>query len=182
MAQAGGEHFLSLFDPDPYAAEKKYQTLRSKLVFFFRHNRCPDPENMADEVFVRTLRRIDEGVKPESGIAAYCYGVANLLILEERRGVHPQSLPEDLPQKHHPAPADLNHPERSVFLDELLGGLSEDEKRLFARYYLDDRAELAKSERMTPNSLRIRVFRIRQKMQEQKRPGSQQPAAKSETV
>ena len=36
-------------DVDPRRAQEKYRLLREKLVKYFDHNRCLDPEDLADE-------------------------------------------------------------------------------------------------------------------------------------
>ncbi len=168
MPQFGGDQFLGLLDPDPGQAERKYQTLRSKLVFYFRHNCCKDPENLADEVIHRAIRRLGEGVAAHSGITAYCYGVAEFVLREERRRPHPQELPEELPQDNPSSPLRLNRSEQGILVDEFLRELSPVDRDLFCRYHLGDRDRLAETEQLSPNGLRIRIFRIKKKLLEKR--------------
>jgi len=53
-----------------------------------------------------------------------------------------------------------------VLVQQCLQGLPEDERQILLRYYVGDRASLARELRMTENALRIRVFRIRRKLEE----------------
>ena len=110
MPDAEQIRFLGYLDADPRAAEKKYSLLRSKLVFYFRHHGGADPDDLADEVFARVLRRISEGAEPYSGISPYCFGIAQNMLREERRRVKTEELPPDLPEKDSPSPGALNRP------------------------------------------------------------------------
>jgi DNA-directed RNA polymerase specialized sigma24 family protein len=157
--------FLTLLDADPAEAEQKYRTLRSKLVFYFRHNGCSDPEELADETIQRAMNRLASGVEAYSGVSAYCFGVARFVLQEDRRLPRGQELPAELPNPH-PAPRELNRSEQALLVKQSLQKLPASDRELFTKYYLDDREELARSENMTANALRIRVFRIRQRLQD----------------
>lgn len=164
MSSSAENAFLSTLDPDPVEAERKYWALRSKLVFFFRKNACIDPENLADETIERAWKRFSSGVEPYSGLNAYCHGVARHVLQEYRRRPQGQELPEDLPVQHSPAPARLSASEEGILVRQALKNLTDQDKELFTKYYLDDRDELARSENISENGLRIRIFRIRQKL------------------
>jgi DNA-directed RNA polymerase specialized sigma24 family protein len=49
---------------------------------------------------------------------------------------------------------------------QCLQGLPENERDILLRYYREDRASLAKELRTTENGLRIRVFRIKRRLEE----------------
>ena len=164
MAQVQAHPVLAMLDPDPEQAAQKYRSLRSKLVFYFRHNGCADAENLADEVFSRVLRRLSEGAEAYSGLNAYCYGIADYVLKEERRRKKTEELPDDLVERQS-SRAELIDSENAILVRQILGHLPQDERDLFTRYYLGDRNELARTTKTTPNSLRIRVFRIRQRLQ-----------------
>jgi RNA polymerase sigma factor (sigma-70 family) len=158
--------FLEQFDPDPRKAERKYLLLRSKLIFYFRQNGAADPENLADEVFFRALRRISEGAETYAGINAYCYGVADFVLREQRRRPRPEQLPDEPAIKQPSARNSLRGPEQQILIRECFGQMTESERLLFQRYHLDDRDELARDMNVTPNGLRVRICRIRQKLRE----------------
>jgi RNA polymerase sigma factor (sigma-70 family) len=164
--------FLALLDSDPVEAGRKYHALRSKLVFYFRHNSCADPDNLADETIERAFRSLSSGAEVYAGVAAYCYGVARNVVREERRKPRGQELPDEIPQRTRP-PGQLTSTEQGILLRQALETLTEDDRRLFTSYCFEDRDQLARSEKLTSNALRIRVFRIRQHLQEylKSRPG-----------
>jgi DNA-directed RNA polymerase specialized sigma24 family protein len=60
----------------------------------------------------------------------------------------------------------LNRVEQHVLVQQCLQSLPENESRLLLRYYLEDRHSLAKELQLTENGLRIRVFRIKRKVEE----------------
>ena len=163
---ASNDRFLDLLDRDPREAERKYRVLRGKLVFYFRHNACADPEDLADEVFSRVLRRNTEDVDFYSGLNAYCFGIAEHILREHRRRPRPEELPAEIPEPGPASTLGLNRVEQHVLVQQCLQGLPENERQILLRYYVGDRASLARELRMTENALRIRVFRIRRKLEE----------------
>jgi len=166
LSEQARASFLTWFDADPQQAEAKYRLLRSKLVFFFQQNGCADPHNLADEVFIRVLRRLSEGVEPWSGIAAYCYGVAEFVLREERRRPSGEELPDELPLKQRASSRELLDSERALMVRQCLNRLPQADRDLFRRYHLGDREELARELNKTPNNLRVMVCRIRQRLQD----------------
>ena len=164
--RAGNDRFLDLLDSDPREAERKYRVLRGKLVFYFRHNGCGDPEDPADEVFSRVLRRSTEDVDFYSGLSAYCFGIAEHILREHRRRPRPEELPAEIPEPGPASTLGLNRVEQHVLVQQCLQRLPENERQILLRYYLEDRASLAKELQLTENGLRIRVFRIKRKVEE----------------
>src|ERR1022692_4294425 len=92
---AGNDRFLDLLDSNPREAERKYRVLRGKLVFYFQHNGCADPEDPADEVFSRVLRRstedVDFGPAPKYRRRRLLFGSERLLLRHRR--THPPGAP-----------------------------------------------------------------------------------------
>ena len=163
---ARNNRFLDLLDSDPREAERKYRALRGKLVFYFQHNGCADPEDPADEVFSRVLRRSTEDVDFYSGLSAYCFGIAEHILREHRRRPRPEELPAEIPEPGPASTLGLNRVEQHVLVQQCLQRLPENERQILLRYYLEDRASLAKELQLTENGLRIRVFRIKRKVEE----------------
>lgn len=157
---------LALFDPDPEIAAERYALLRKRLIFFFQHGGAIDPENLADEVISRMLRKVWAGATLESGPNAYAFGVAGNVLLEWRRARQNAELPADLPSDA-PKPGALYPAETKILVRQALRNLSPDDRRVFENYHLDDRGQLAKVLNTTPNALRIRVFRIRKRILEE---------------
>jgi DNA-directed RNA polymerase specialized sigma24 family protein len=158
--------FLEALDPDAEQARRMYLTLRAKLVFYFQQNGCADPQNLADEVFVRILRKFSEGAEAHAGIKAYCYGVAANVLREERRRPVPKELPDEVPLKDAHAPGALNRAEQAILVREFLSELPQEDRSLFVRYHSDDRLELSRELKTSQNGLRIRACRIRQRLKE----------------
>src|SRR5882724_3646899 len=76
-----GDPFLSLLGPEPDA---EYLRLRKRLLFYFSHSGAKDAANSADEVISRALRRVREGVEINPNLSSFCYGIARLVVMEER--------------------------------------------------------------------------------------------------
>jgi RNA polymerase sigma factor (sigma-70 family) len=163
---AGNERFLGLLDSDPQEAERKYQALRGKLFFYFRHNGCADPEDLADEVFWRALRRNAEDVDFHSSVSAYCYGIAERIRREQYRRPRLEELPVEVPDPRRPSTLGLNRVEQHVLVQQCLQCLPENERQILLRFYVEDRAGLAEELQITQNALRIRVCRIKRKLEE----------------
>ena len=167
MSEAEARHeFLAQLDPDPLRAEQKYHQLRSKLVFYFQQNGCLDSQNLADDVFLRVRRRLREGAEAYAGLNAYCYGVAEYVLREERRRPLAQELPEELPPRSQGSHNALKHPEQVILVQEALILLPIHDRDLFTRYHLDDREALATETGLSANALRVQVCRIRQRLLE----------------
>src|ERR1035438_2878545 len=152
---ARNNRFLDLLDSDPREAERKYRALRGKLIFYFQHNGCADPEDLADEVFSRVLRRNTEDVDFYSGLSAYCFGIAEHILREHRRRPRPEELPAEIPEPGPASTLGLNRVEQHVLVQQCLQGLPENERQILSRYYLEDRASLAEELQLTENGLRI---------------------------
>jgi RNA polymerase sigma factor (sigma-70 family) len=166
MGPARDNRFLDLLDEDPREAERKYHVLRRKLVFYFQHKGCTDPEDLADEVFNRVLRRYAEEIEFYFGVSAFCYGIAERIIQEQRRRPRPEELPAEIPEPK-PAPIlGLNCVEEQVLVRQCLQNLPENEREILWCYYLEDRKSLAEELHLTENALRIRVHRIKRKLEE----------------
>ena len=129
MSQPGGQ-FLALLDADPTQAARKYETLRAKLLFYFRHNGALDPDNLADEVILRVIRRLGDGIETYSGVSAYCFGVAEYVLREERRRPKSQELPDDGADAPAPPPTRLTRTEQSILVEQFLSTLSQEERNL----------------------------------------------------
>jgi DNA-directed RNA polymerase specialized sigma24 family protein len=159
---------LGRLDPDAERAGEKYEALRRRLAWFFEIRGSFQPEEHADETLNRMTRRIEAGEAIEN-LTAYAHGVARLVLLEALRRQERQRAGEI-------AFAALSHsatPEadpRCACLEACLGPLPLQDRELVLQYYGDDDARMdvrrALAERLgiTPNVLRGRVFRIRERL------------------
>jgi DNA-directed RNA polymerase specialized sigma24 family protein len=146
----------------PQGAEE-YFHLRARLVGHFRSRGCRDPEDLADEVFLRALCRAGDGALAENGLAAYCYGIAANVLKESRRTV----VHVDLICASRLASVGENR-DAPILLEQCLRRLRPSERRLLTDYELgdkEDRAKLAVQLGTSPNGLRIRACRLREHIQ-----------------
>jgi len=161
---------FKIFGGEPKQAEEQFRVLRQKLLCFFEWNRCSSPEDLAHETICRALRRIAEGAEiyadnPQS----YFFGVARNLLLEEwkRSASDPLPMPENFEVE---VPAEdtggLSPLERKMLLGEGLRRLPPEESYLILRYFSDGPEPLCTQLNMSHNAMRIRVHRIRKKLEQ----------------
>lgn len=168
------ERLLALLDPETDRAARKYHQLRRRLVRLFEWRGARFPEDLSDETILRVARRLEDGVeiRADDPFRYFC-GVAHLVfkeVLRERRrerhlqdpGNWPQSQGEDA------EPDD----ERMDVLQECLDRLAPDQRDLILDYHegerrerIENRREIAEQLGIPLNALRIRVHRIRSKLE-----------------
>jgi len=168
---------LGQLDPERERAGELYETIRRKLVRLFEWRGCASPEDLADETINRVARRLDEGVELRSNDPyGYFCGVAHLVYKEvlrrasrEQRALAggdwpPPTLEEEEPSDH-----------RLDCLRRCLAELPPDQRDLVLRYYhgksdqgesnIRNRQQLASEAGIPMNALRIRVHRVRRKLE-----------------
>jgi DNA-directed RNA polymerase specialized sigma24 family protein len=165
------DRLLALLDPDRARAGEKYEALRRKLIKMFQWNDVPFAEECADDTLDIAARR-SAGGEPVRDIVAYCAGIARMLSMERRReGVRHEPLEAEVAAP--PVPADLDRTEaRHECFDECLHGLPPEDRELILAYYREDRhakidarRDLAGRLGIPLNALRIRAYRIRERME-----------------
>jgi RNA polymerase sigma factor (sigma-70 family) len=166
---------LRMLDADRERAGGKYEQLRRALVDFFNWRGCAFPEDLADETLNRAARRLEEG-EPVRNVSEYCHGVARRLVFE----VIPRQ------QRRREAPEEFAHPvsgedeferrlereHRFEAFERCLERLSAEDRALILNYYqrekrarIDHRLILAQSLGISLNTLRVRVHRIRARLE-----------------
>jgi DNA-directed RNA polymerase specialized sigma24 family protein len=168
---------LECLDPDRERAGEKYETLRRVLLRYFEWRGVVFPEEHADEVFNRVIRKLSEGVEIKNA-GGYCHEVARLIFLESSRGIEgrQQSLDSVAQQ-----PAPENHTsdeidERETRLDcleECLRAIPAESARLILEYYdYDERGQIEKRREMAARlglrreALANRAQRVRDKLED----------------
>lgn len=153
-------NFLHWLDPDVNRAGEKYERIRDGLIRMFVARKFDNPEGLADRTIDRVLSKpihfLKEQVKDP---AAYFLGVARAVSAEQmkQRTAKPLALElivgtEDVPERSHHC------------LEKCLGELAESDRDLvlqFYRFEKGNRLELANRLGITPNALRLRVYKIR---------------------
>jgi DNA-directed RNA polymerase specialized sigma24 family protein len=173
LTKEGFEALLGQLDPDDLdRAARLYEAIRRRLIRLFEWRGCEDPEDLADETINRVSRRLAEGVKLHaSDPYGYFCGVAHHVYKEvlrqssrQRRALESGGWPPPEPVPE----ADNLHLE---CLRWCLRGLSEKERDLVLRYHqgennIRNRQTLARELGIQLNALRIRIHRIRRKLED----------------
>lgn len=179
LTQTGFDKFLALLDDDRERAGAKYEGLRVRLVKFFEWRNCETPEELADTVFDRITKKITAGEQIQN-INVYAVAVAQFVFKEDcRRRSHPvQSIEADPGMENllvADSPAELSETDdrRLDCLDKCLAEFSEEQRRLVTAYYdTDERTMIAMRKRLADasgislNTLRIRVCRLKAKLED----------------
>ena len=166
------EKLLACLGEDRERAGEKYETLRLGLIRFFEWRGCLFPEDHADEVIDRVARKIIQGEEIHN-IHSYITGVARFVFMEivkerEKRQAALRELPSN--------PVREELPDEDVRLECLrrcLQSFPPESSRLMMAYYQEDeqnkiklRKKLAQELGVSPHALRMRLQRLRSKLEE----------------
>jgi RNA polymerase sigma factor (sigma-70 family) len=168
------EALLKQLDPDRERAGEIYEMIRRRLVRLFEWRGCAFPEDLADEAINRAARRMAEGVELQSSNHyGYFYGVAHLLYKETMRRASREHMalesgewpPASVPEDEEPSDRRLE------ILRHCLAGLDKDQRDLVLLYHQGEnnirtRKALADKMGIEMNALRIRVHRVRRKLED----------------
>ena len=164
---------LARLDPETDRAGEKYEALRTALVRFFDWRGAAFPDDCADQAIDRLARRIADA-EPIADIRSYGLGIARLVWLEQSRA--PSARTTSLEEAGvHDIPANPVVSEElpvNECFDRCLAELPADGRALILRYYtherhgqIDARAALARELDLTPNALRSRAQRLRDRLE-----------------
>jgi DNA-directed RNA polymerase specialized sigma24 family protein len=177
LTPEGFETLLSQLDPERERAGEMYETIRSKLVRLFEWRGCASPEDLADETINRVARRLAEGVELRSNDPyGYFCGVAHLVYKEvlrraqrDNRALASGEWPPPPAEEEEPSDARLD------CLRRCLAQLPPDQRDLVLRYHhgksdqgesnIRNRQQLAHEAGIPMNALRIRVHRVRRRLE-----------------
>lgn len=162
---------LRLLGPNLEEAGVKYEGIRRRLIRLFEWRGCEFPEEMADETFNRVARRVAEGVVLESEDPyGYFCGVAHLVYKEVlRNDTRKKALLEKGDWPPPPSPEE-SEDHRLESLRHCLQLLDKDQRDLLLRYHQGEnniraRKELCDELDIGMNALRIRVHRLRRRLE-----------------
>jgi hypothetical protein len=156
--------FLRWLSSNDELAVREYQAIREKLVRYFTHKGCADPDELFDETVDIVIRKIETCAEFPAPLA-YCYGVAKNVWRSQRRNVPPVALIEDIASPVDPD-RDIREQEARC-LERCLDYLSLSDRKLIAGYYQGDRRDKIETRRILAdgaggaNALRIKLCRIR---------------------
>ena len=182
LTPEGFEPLLAQLDPERERAGEIYETIRHKLIRLFEWRGCASPEDLADETINRVARRLAEGIELRSNDPyGYFCGVAHLVYKEILRQASRES--RALASGDWLPPAAEEEEVSDARLDCLrrcLAQLPPDQRDLVLRYYqginykeksgpgennIRNRQQLAREAGIPMNALRIRVHRVRRKLE-----------------
>jgi DNA-directed RNA polymerase specialized sigma24 family protein len=163
---------LARLDPDRARAGAKYETLRVGLIRFFEWRGASTPVEHADETLDRVARKLQQGEEVRD-IHAFVAGVARFVFME----VVKQRNTQQATLRKWPGQAQAEElPGDDVRMGcakECLQTLPVDSARVLIAYYQGERAKkianrqsLADELGVSPNTLRMRMRRIRVQLEE----------------
>jgi DNA-directed RNA polymerase specialized sigma24 family protein len=165
---------LAFLGPEEEAAARAYERIRRRLLKIFEWRGCDRPEELTDETFDRVARKLADGLEVEADdpLRYFCgvaYRVFKEVLREEQKARSALAEIRHLPP---PAAADPEAERRLGCLDVCLGELGPARRDLLLRYHagdgrerIDDRQALAEELDVPLNALRIRVHRLRVKVE-----------------
>ena len=151
----------------------QYEALRGRLIRIFARRGCQFPQDLADETISRVAEKVHEiAATFEGDPARYFFGVARNVYLEYTRRPKTVPLYENRSLRDEVVDGDrVRNEEASACLERCLDELDGDERRLISEYYqydktakIDHRKKLAESLGLGSSALRIRAYRIRQRL------------------
>lgn len=178
LSTKGFEKFLNSLDANREQAAEKYIALRERLEKFFEWRDCENAEELTDTVFDRVAKKIVEGEKIENA-EAYCVSVAKFVLMENRRERFKASeLDENSREISSNPNGQISNAEDELqkkkfkCLEECLENFPADNRTLLIDYFntdektmIEKRKRLAEKIGINLNSLRIRISRLKSKLE-----------------
>jgi DNA-directed RNA polymerase specialized sigma24 family protein len=179
LTQGGFDKLLETLDANREQAGAKYESLRRRLVKFFEWRNAEMPEELADTVLDRLIKKLSEGEQVQN-INAYSTSIAQLVFKEDyrRKGRLDQTIDDNPQVERLIATTVLAEPEETAnsrfdCLEKCLAKFPEENQRLVTAYYdTDERTMIAARKRLADsldislNTLRIRVCRLKAKLED----------------
>lgn len=177
LTQTGFDKLLSTLDADRDAAGAKYESLRARLIKFFEWRNCETAEELTDTVLDRVMKKIAGG-EDIKNVSAYAATVAQFVFKEDlrRREKLFRSI-EDAPEIAEIADEKISREDetetkKTDCLTKCLAEFSAENRRVIVEYYSADertmiaaRQRLADEMKVSLNVLRIRVCRLKSKLE-----------------
>lgn len=169
LTQEAFDTFLTWLSPEREEAARKYEKLHRNLITLFDYRGCENPDLLADEVINRVAERLTGAKENEIQSLNFVYGVARLVYLEQFKKRKFVSLDEQIIVTE---PAHLSDDSRQECMKHCLNLLDNAERELLFRYYgvdaaakAEKREQLSAEYRISLNNLRVKVKRLREKLQ-----------------
>ncbi len=175
LTQEAFDAFLKWLSPDRDDAAAQYEKIHRKLIKIFNFKGCDSSEILADETINRVIERVFRSVgSGETFPIQFIYGVAKIIHLEYI------SNPKNFILDINPDLAETSITETEFFGDDdmqtcmkfCLESLKQTDSELIINYFsvskeskLAERELICKKRGESMNSLRVKISRIRQKLQ-----------------
>lgn len=164
LTPTGLEKLLQKIEESPALAQGGYPELHSRLVRFFEWQACQTPEEAADEAMDRATRKIEEGAQV-TDLGGFIRGIAKNVLKEYQKS---RQRHVSLEQIHGPKLQALPIVDQTLnrCVELCLERLPSQARSQFLEYLENkDREALASRSGSTLNALRIRISRLRDKLQ-----------------
>ena len=173
LTQEAFDKLLACLDTNRERAGEQYETIRHKLVKFFEWRGSTSPDEHADETINRVARKIAEGEVIQN-LQSYFYGVARLLFMESlKERAREQAAIDQLPEPIQVVENNDDSDSRLECFEKCMQNLPAENREMIVEYYqeekrakIDKRKVLAEQFGVPLNALRIRVHRIRAKLED----------------
>lgn len=185
------ENLLQRLDPERERAGEKYEDLRRRLIKFFEWNSCFPAEDLVDETLDRVAEKLDEVQVLD--VVGFAWGVAKHIRQEANKRSERIVQISDLPRGAE-LPSQGEGPERTLqeeMKDErraeclrlCLHRFSSQDREVFLKYHKPEREHTENRQRLAQDlgvsigTLRVRINRLREKLEQclrtcMARPGS----------
>lgn len=169
--QSDFDQLLAWLDEDRELAARKYEAIRLRLTKIFSARGCTVAEELADDTIDRVTKKVSaiaDGYEGDPAI--YFYGVARIVFLEFTRKPVTNELPLHLADHNKTENDELERQDEC--LEKCLKKLPAGQKSFIIKYYKRTKTEKIKNRlrmmeefEITAETLRVRAFRIRDKLQ-----------------
>ncbi len=164
---------LRSLDPDPEKAAEMLEEIRRRLIRFFEWRGSPRPEDLVDVTIDRVAYQLERDLVFHSDPYAYFCGVARLVSLEDVRREARENRARTLQpwsSGGNPGDPEDDPDPRLDHLRHCLATLTAEQRELVLRYHqgeqrIQNRKRLCQEHNIEMNALRIRVHRIRRKIE-----------------
>jgi len=175
---------LARLDPNRDAAAEQYERIRGRLTNLFEYRGCSSPEEYADITINCAARKISEGTEIyATDPLSFFMGIARNILQEYWEQVPRRNASlEDLSEAQHPwedpiqsirREEELQRSESELkCLEQCLEDIPDENRDLIVGYYVGEKSQkiinrkkLAAQLDVAPANLRLRAFRLREKLE-----------------
>jgi DNA-directed RNA polymerase specialized sigma24 family protein len=173
----GFEVLLDLLGPNRAEAAERYRQIHLRLTRLYEWRGCSSPEELADETFDRVTAKLKTGVEIRNAehyiirVAGFIYKETVRREIRQRKVLENEGAIAPSPWEQGEDGADHGESRRICFKD-CLKGLADGQRGHLLRYYAGEqglkiktRSRLAKELDLASGALRIRMFRLRQRLE-----------------